>query len=171
MLFSFPKSKMICEVCGRGSNSGKRIRLEGGIVLACDSCAKLGEVVGPAAPPSKKPVVQKTQATKPTIVEVDFKVARDLDLIEDYGRKIKAAREKLNLKQDDLGKLVNEPASFIHHIEIGHAEPSVDVARKLQAKLGVRLLVLHVEDDSEFKSAKGKELTLGDVIVVKKRRE
>jgi len=155
---------MICELCGRDSNSCKRVRIEGSIVVACDSCTKLGEVVGPAV--VRKPAVRKI-VSKPA--PRDFKVEVEYDLIEDYSKKIKAAREKMNLKQEDLGKLVSEPASFIHHIEQGRAEPTVDVARKLQGKLGVKLLAPHVEEDAVLKSSGGKELTLGDVVVVKKR--
>ena len=166
---------MICELCGRDSSACKRVRIEGSVVVACNSCASLGEVVGPAVVPVRKPASQKKvaapQRVDPKPKERDFKVDVEFDLVEDFGKKIKAARERLNLKQEELGMLVNEPASFIHHIEQGRAEPSLEVARKLQGKLGVRLLAPHVEEDVELKSPDSKELTLGDVVVVKKRGE
>jgi len=158
---------MICERCGKNFQGGKRVRIEGGVVVACDACASLGEVVGPAVVKEKpRPVLAKR--TQPPS---DVKIVEDsFDLIEGYGRKIKAAREKKNLKQEELGKMVNEPASFIHHMELEHAEPTVEVARKLQAKLGVRLLTPHIEENVDVKANAGRELTLGDVVVVKTKR-
>jgi len=157
---------MICELCGRAFNGGKRVRIEGSIVVACDSCARLGEVVGPATP-IKKPAM--LQPKKPAVETL--KVETTFDLIEGYGNIIKSAREKKNLKQEELGRLINEPASFIHHIETGQAEPSMDVAKKIQSKLGVRLLTPHVEDDEDVKNSSRKGMTLGDIVIVKKRKK
>ena len=156
---------MICELCGKGSNACKRVRIEGSIVVACASCCTLGEVVGPAVAPVKKPVVKKVVETP----KQDFKPEIEFELVEGYGKRIKDAREKKGLKQEDLGRMISEPASFIHHLELGHAEPSDEVAKKLQAKLGIQLLVRHVEDDSAVKSAHSGALTLGDVVVVKSK--
>jgi len=157
---------MICELCGRGSNSCSRVRVEGGVVIACPSCATLGEVVGPAVVKPMKPVQQRV-VEKPRPAE--FKVEVEFDLVDDYGGKIKSARERMSLKQEDLAKRVNETASFIHRVELGHAEPNMELAKKLQARLGVRLLVPHVEEELNVKSSGGKEITLGDIVVVKKK--
>ena len=168
---------MICELCGRNFIGGKKVRIEGSVVVACDRCASLGEVVGPAGPvlaPVKKSAssLQKAAASNPAVSKASaegFKVEVEVDLVEDYGRKIKAAREKMNLKQEDLGRLMNETASFIHHLELGQIEPKPEIARKLQAKLGIKLLQTHFEEDGDTKPGGARGLTLGDVVVVKNR--
>ena len=59
---------------------------------------------------------------------------------------------------------------MIHRIESGKIKPSREVARKLSKRLGVRFLVAadEEEDESVLGEAK-KDLTLGDLVVVKKR--
>ena len=42
---------MQCEICEKGIEKGKRIKLEGSIVVACEGCSKYGEVVSEAQPP------------------------------------------------------------------------------------------------------------------------
>jgi len=127
---------MICELCGKNANEGFRVRLEGSVVSACEGCSKLGEVVSKvkveAPKPKPKPKASLPEANRPEApTEVEY------ELVEDYGTKVKAAREKRNLSQEDLGKILNEPHSLVHRIELGKYEPSPDMARKFERKLAL----------------------------------
>jgi uncharacterized protein (TIGR00270 family) len=158
---------MICELCGKNANEGFRVRLEGSVVSACEGCSKLGEIVSKVKTETPKPKHKAivSEANKPEIrTEVEF------ELIEGYGAKIKAAREKRNLSQEDLGKLLNEPHSLVHRIELGKYEPSPDMARKFEHKLGIKLLTQHVEAEEQLASKATGDITLGDMIVVRKRK-
>lgn len=159
---------MQCEICGEYIDKGKRIRVEGSIVVACNKCAAYGEIVGVA-------YSEKSRKKKPKI-EVEgwkerFEIEIEEELVDDYARIIKDARENRGLKQEELGKMINEPTSLIHRIEIGKIEPTIEVARKIQKKLGVRIL-RHVDRGSSklMSNTEGKkELTLGDMIVIRKK--
>jgi len=133
---------MQCEICGGYVEVGKRVRVEGAIVTACDRCAGYGEVVA---------VVRKP---KPRL-----------------RRRVEEGKEKpVNLKQEELAKKINEPASLIHRIESGRMEPTTEVARKLERVLRIKLI--KKVEDVEFKETKAEKggLTLGDLIVVRDKR-
>ena len=157
---------MMCELCGKEITEGLRVRLEGGLVTACRGCAGLGEVVSEVKPVRKKTPVHADSAAaeKP-----EFKVEGEYDVVEDYGARIKAAREGLGWTQEDLGRMVNEPHSVVHRMESGRFEPSPEVAKKLERKLNVKLLVPHAEAEAPRLKQDSKGITLGDMVVVRKR--
>lgn len=160
-------------MCGHDAAVGYRVRLEGGLVSACEACSGSGEIVSKVSVGAVKPK-RKPEAPKTADVIVDdvpeSKARLEFDLVDDYGIKVKNAREKRDWTQDDLGKLVNETHSMIHRIELGKLEPTAHLARKLESKLGIRILSAHTEEvePSKAKVAE-KDLTLGDMIVMRKR--
>jgi putative transcription factor len=156
---------MICELCGRNTVEGFKVKLEGGVVTACRGCADLGEVVREVKPEETK----KPRPVRKTVEEPEFKVDVEYDLIDDYGVKVKAARERLGLTQEELGRAVNETHSVVHRIELGRYEPSVEFARRLERRLGVKLLVPHMEAEVPRQITESGEVTLGDMVVVRKR--
>jgi len=167
---------MICELCGKNFNRVFKIRLEGGLVSACEGCAKFGEVVAEIKPQIRAPKPAPQIASRPAPAAIPASKEEEATpelvygLIEDFGSRIKAARERLKLTQEELGKVLNESHTVIHRMELGKLEPTEDMARKLERKLNVRLIVLQKDDDdSEVKPGQSKEVTLGDMIVVRKR--
>ena len=158
-------SKMICELCGGQYSKGFKVRIEGSIILACEECSKSKEVIGPA---KQKPAVVKIPKKKNSAGQ-DFDVDQDFDIVENYGDVIKKVREKKDLTQTDLGKKINESHSLIHRIELEKIEPTKEVARKIERFLGVKLLLPHHEIEAQQYKSENKDLTLGDMIVVRKR--
>ena len=160
---------MQCEICERDIERGKRIKLEGSIVVACEECSRYGEVIAEAEPPKPKPrVVEEVRVEK----RPDFTLSIVEELVEGYPELIKNRRESLGMKQEELAKRINEPSSLVHRIESGRFEPSPKVAGKIQSVLGIRLM--ERVEPGEMQPAKSKspdELTLGDLIVVKKRQK
>jgi putative transcription factor len=162
---------MQCETCGKDVKVGKKIKLEGSVIFACEACAKYGEVVAEvktAKPAEKKPVFEQPrrmvyQAPGEEYVE---------SLVEDFHSVIKNAREKRGWKQEDLAKKINEPMSVVHRLETeAHFEPSDELVRKLQKVLGVKLREkTKVEGGGAKSRGNSKDLTLGDIVVVKKRK-
>jgi putative transcription factor len=108
---------------------------------------------------------------KPAIPQV----AITTEVIEDYQTKIRAAREKLGLSHEDLGKKINEKASVLRHIETGKMAPNNLLAAKLERTLKITLMV-PIEKEKEkappvlTKSA-SEELTLGDLIQFESKGE
>jgi putative transcription factor len=154
---------MICELCGKNTLEGFRVRVEGVIVSSCPECSKHGKVVSTVDKPERK------ADKRPSEVVESFEV--EVGVAEDYAKIVRKAREKRGWTQEELGAGVNEPHSTIARIEHGRLEPSIDMAKKLERKLGVKLLVdAGVDDAGPIKQAgEVRDLTLGDMIVVRRR--
>jgi len=156
---------MQCETCGKYIDRGKRVRLEGSVVVTCDECAKYGEIVGDVKPYVSQPKIQNIDK------EENFDITVEKEIDEDYARIIREARENLGIKQEDLAKKINQPKSLIHRIESGGFEPKENLARTFEKILGVKLFVASEEKSKSEGKLKhdDKEVTLGDLVVIKKR--
>ena len=80
----------------------------------------------------------------------------DLELVEDFGELVKRARIKLGLTQQDLAAQLNEKITVIKKIEAGQFRPSIQLARKLEKFLKIRLLVPVEEESIELVKPSGK---------------
>lgn len=172
---------MRCEVCGRRiRGKPNRVLIEGAVMMACEKCARLGTPYH--EPPKPKAIPRKVIAKKaPSIRKAQVKASPSeiddsLELVEDYGAKVRQAREKLGLTHEDLGKKIGEKVSVLRKIETGKMVPDNLLARKLEHALQVKLLVpaQSLETATQKfmvanKSQKG--LTLGDVVQIKRRKE
>ena len=99
------------------------------------------------------------------------------EVVEDYPRRIREARERLGFTRELLARLVGEKESVIRRIEEGTLEPTVELARKLEKVLKIKLLVPAsevVEDlELEYESERPEleELTLGDIVEIRERKK
>ncbi len=144
-----------CDLCGREGNLTQAI-VEGSLLNVCENCAKFGKVI--VIKKETKPKQEAKQIKKtPEIINV---------IDEDYHSKIKQAREKLGLKQEELAQKINEKVSVIHKLETGHLQPTLLIARKLEKVLNISLVKLYQEENEkvDFKDTK---LTIGDLAKVK----
>lgn len=158
-------------MCGRPVYKPRYYKVEGVIMILCDKCAKYGQ------PIDKRELRRmRTVATK-----VKKKVDRILedtgwDLVENFGLKIRDARIKLGLKQEELAMKIGEPVSFIRKLESGKIRPPDNVIDKLEKILGIRIRKQITDEDAvdfeELKLPKSKSrITLGDVVVIKKKKK
>ncbi|MFH1721973.1 MAG: multiprotein bridging factor aMBF1 [Candidatus Altiarchaeota archaeon] len=170
---------MICEVCGKIVESGFRIRVEGSVVVACQGCSHVGEVVEPVSveassekKSSKKAFFEPSIKKKEKKETFDIESSEDYELVDDFSDMIRRGREKQNLRQEDLGKLVNEPASLIHRLESARMRPNRELAQRIEKELMIKVLVPKEGADEGFDlSSEKKDLTLGDLVVIKKRTQ
>jgi putative transcription factor len=164
-----------CEVCGRKiHNEPIRAVIEGARLTVCVECSKHGKViVHEEADVPKKPAV-KLQTSLPAMQKkpVAPEVQISTEVTEDYANKIKAAREKLNLTHEELGKRINEKASLLRNLEAGKMTPNNQLATKLEHLLKIKLLVPIAEEKEKLPLPKvNQELTLGDLIEMDKGGE
>jgi len=145
---------MDCEMCGE-EEASFLILVEGAKLHVCSNCAKYGKVLSAPSPPPKKVELKKE---KP-----------EIDVVADYGRKIREARERMKIDRKVLAELVNEKESFLERVENEKALPSATLGAKLERVLGVKLFEEIKHEHVETKKEKKGELTLGDVVVVKKK--
>ena len=95
----------------------------------------------------------------------------DMDLIEDYAKAIRTARQKKKLSQEELAQKVGERISTLQSIEAGRLKPTRKTIRGLERELDISLLEpigtvpLKVTRD---KGSAGP--TLGDVVKVKRKK-
>jgi putative transcription factor len=144
-----------CEICG-ADDAGFLVLVEGAKLHACSKCAKHGKVLSAPAPaPERRLFVSKEQT--------------ETDIIADFGRKIREARDKMKIERKVLAELVNEKESFLERIEAERAIPNEALALKLERALGIKLFEEIKQEHIATKKEKKGELTFGDVVVVKKK--
>jgi putative transcription factor len=163
-----------CEVCGRKIHDEPvRAVIEGARLTVCLECSKHGKVILHEEPDLPKKTMITTpgkpgtpallvQRKRQPIPQVDI----TKELTDDYANKIRAAREKLLLSHEDLGKKINEKASVLKHIETGKMAPNNLLASKLEHMLRIQLLVPIADEKSNthVHRAGNEEMTLGDLV-------
>jgi putative transcription factor len=132
--------KAACEICGSSLKAGpNKVEIDGAIMIVCNTCARLGKPVG-------GPLVREA---RPNPIRSAFRPAastrgppaEEFDVDPDYNVKIRQAREKLGLSQEDLGRMLNEKLSVVRMVESKKLKPDVVLTRKFMHYLKVNLLV------------------------------
>ncbi len=159
---------MECELCGKAiSGKPTKIRIEGVVLLVCSDCArKYSEFI------VKRP---QARAPRPTrrLKRTSLSYEPQYDIVEDYSERIKEAREMLGLTRELLARELGEKESVIRRLEAGSLVPTIDMARRLERLLRIKLLVPkgYEEEPSITTRSVRPELTLGDIVVIRERRE
>ncbi len=113
-------------------------------------------------------IVTKRQDTKIRVRPEKFEV------VENYAELVRQAREKMGLRREDLARIVGVKESIIRRIEEGQLMPDVELARKLEQVLHIKLLVPaeteHVPPLISSTPSRH-ELTLGDIVEIRRREE
>ncbi len=146
-----------CDLCGKQSILVDAV-IEGSMVSVCEVCAKFGKVVAIKKPnlyyenqPNRKVMIKK-----PEVIEV---------VVRNYAGLIKNAREKLNLKQKKLAKMLGIKESLLQKIESSHIKPSIEFAKKLERFFKIRLIEVHEEGQKTQEVNLSKTtLTIGDIL-------
>ena len=155
--------KINCDLCGKTNSAFNRALIENVELTVCTDCSKFGKVIGTIkkeAPQPKKHITQHGKDAPEEKIEV---------LVEDYPNIIRKRREAMGLTQKDFAFKINEKDSLVHKIETGNFHPSLDMARKLEKILGIKLIEEYSEKKENVKASKREGFTLGDFINVKNR--
>ena len=150
-----------CELCGKETELIS-VEIEGIEMSTCRNCAQHGQIK--EIPQARSEVVQKN-FNKPGRPEPHLEVTESI--ISDYAQKIRKAREKLGLKQEDFAKKINEKESLLHKMETGEFEPSLPLARKLEKLLNIQLIEKVEEKKLNIPKGSAGGLTIGDLIKIK----
>lgn len=116
-----------------------KVEIDGAIMVVCSGCARLGRPVG-------GPLVRETH---PRPIQTGFRPVQapppapeaSYEMDPDYNVKIRQAREKMGLSQEDLGRMLNEKLSVIRMLESKKLKPDAVLTRKLAHSLKVNLMV------------------------------
>jgi putative transcription factor len=155
-----------CELCGTEIRGAVyKIVLEGAELLVCSRCARGRTVVAVlnltqsarGQPARRALATRKSRASE----------AEEYVVVEGYGEIVRKARESMGLTREALAAMVGEKESTIRRIEAEQLEPTLELARKLERVLRVKLLERIGEELTRFEGLGedyyGYSLTLGDV--------
>lgn len=168
---------MRCEVCGRKIFGNPfRVVIEGAKLTVCGECSKHGEIIFEE---EAKPKLQvPRQASAPGQVKfqirkpIETRMDTSQELVEDFDSRIRQAREKMGLSQEELGKRINEKVSLLRKIETGKIKPDYVLSAKLEHILKIKLLVPVSEEETPQAAVSkpvSRELTLGDLVRMNKK--
>lgn len=91
-------------------------------------------------------------------------------LVENYGKVIHDARESMKLPLKVLAEMINEKETHLQRVEQQRTMPSVELTKKLEKVLGIRLAETstQIQDSGAGHSGQGASATLGEFIPKKK---
>ncbi len=147
-----------CDLCGT-TDQLYRAMIEGVEMSVCKKCASFGKIlVAPRTNGSS--YFQQQKQREPLITET---------IVDEYALKIKQARERRKLNQEEFAKLLNEHQSLLQRIESGKQKPTIELARKFEKMLAIVLVEKQTEEKEETQQQKSKgPLTIGDILAMKK---
>lgn len=136
-----------CEICGAAIvGKVQYVQIGSSKLRVCKACARYGSAVMKGSPAQVKPAVtlasesaQRAHARKRLYEQMDRELEEGLEIDEDYGRKIKEAREKAGLKQAELAQKINEKQSLLRKIEHEEQLPTDAVRAKIERVLNITL--------------------------------
>ena len=137
-----------CELCG-SDKANRKTRIDGAVLTVCEKCVDFGEEI--------KPVELKIVKRIPKLETVDI-------LKPNFNEIIRNSRSKMNLKQEELAKKLNEKLSTIKRVEEGW-EPTPILISKLEKFFNIELTE-NPEDKKMEKKASKERLTIGDVVEI-----
>ncbi len=157
------------------------VRIEGAVVRICPSCyAKY--TVGRASKARRddnarastsmqkpQPRVGFAQQSKPRREKIER-----YEIVKDYSERIRRAREAMGLSTRELANMIKESENIVKRIESGRLVPPIDLARRIENVLKIQLVVPSVDQELEESKAQKQvstDLTLGDIIQIRKREQ
>lgn len=157
-------AELYCDICGN-TPVRAQVLVEGAKMLACGRCMGSGKVILRLDEDDGEPIVRPTATTLDSSEEI----------VEGYGRIIINAREKTGLPIAVVAERIKERESYLHAIEHERLAPTMEVAKKLEKELGIKLVEKVAGSMSPSLSKPSSKNfqppTLGDIIEVKKKKE
>jgi putative transcription factor len=162
---------MICEMCGKNVTFLRKVTIEGVSLEVCTECAKFGveakketpKEVGPKPIIAQRLEVREKRGRPRDVLE---KMEKE-DLVDDFGARIRVARERAGMTQKDLAMKINERVTILAKIETNQMRPDEKVISKLQKELGI-VLKEKVPEVVAAKESARQSLTLADLIKMQK---
>lgn len=148
-----------CSICGK-SGELRGALVEGSVVRVCNSCSRYGNVIE-----------VRPQKIERKVVKLKVEEENEM-IIPNYFEKIKKARERLNITQEELASMINEKVSVISALETGRLVPTLGLAKKLERVLDIKLIDYYKLDHVSSKiDLKNESLTVADIVKLNKSKD
>lgn len=151
---------MACEMCG-APDAPYKCDVEGVMMRLCSKCSSFGKVIQQHRQDSAEPVI-KQQAHKPVRRQSEPTLVQAI--VDDFSSRIRKARESKGLKQKEFALMLAEKESVVHNLESGRMTPPIDLARKLERALKIRLVEQRKENLQSTEKHEAEGLTVADLI-------
>ncbi|MHA1883504.1 MAG: multiprotein bridging factor aMBF1 [Promethearchaeota archaeon] len=166
-----------CPICGGIIwGKGQKVLLEGAKITVCDNCAQYGKkIVKTTTNYQTKKVYQKKPQSVSRKHPVKSERIEELEIISDYPKKIRNARNTRGLNQDQFAQKLNEKPSLLRRIEAGKVEPTIKLAKKIEKMYNIKLLkstdAIEITSKDQKFMKKSTGTSLGDIAFVKRREK
>lgn len=157
-----------CEMCGDNGDL-KKTKVEGTTLKLCEDCQEVGEVVETGEKNKQQIRSKKSSSRKSQSSTRRREMDDDSELVEDFSRRVKQARETAKLGVKDLAAKVKEKDSVIRRVESGKLSPNRKLAQKLEGALNITLYEKISDISTSTEESAASEQTLGDVAEVKEK--
>ncbi|MCX8163434.1 MAG: multiprotein bridging factor aMBF1 [Candidatus Micrarchaeota archaeon] len=156
---------MECESCGKKieNNQFYLVLIEGAKLNVCKECSSLGKIL--QRPIFSTDTKNKKPISSSTLSEPEY------ELVEDFGKKISQARQKLGISLAVLAERLAQKESYLERIEKEKTIPPLSLVKKLEYELGVKLLSSNSLEVSTTSPSASNDLTLGDILEVDKKKK
>ncbi|MBI5046313.1 TIGR00270 family protein [Candidatus Micrarchaeota archaeon] len=157
-------SNLSCDICGK-TPVRAQILVEGAKMLACGMCMRSGKMLYKFE--EDAPITTAPAMTAPASLDSGE------EIVDDWAKILRTARERMTLPLEVIAERIKEKESYLHAIESGRLLPSLEVARKLEKELKVKLIekVLPSITASTAPSGKFSEPTRGDILISDKMKK
>ncbi|MFA5382567.1 MAG: multiprotein bridging factor aMBF1 [Candidatus Micrarchaeia archaeon] len=155
-----------CEVCGK-AEAVYLVLIEGAKLQVCGKCSKMGEIISSLYEEHRKEELRE-RATERQSKEL---FGTDKELIEDFGKKILNKIREIGISYHVLAERLNEKESYIERIIQGKTRPDEKLAYKIEKELNIKLFEESSAPASSVTLGKHREITLGDVIEIEKKKK
>lgn len=153
-----------CEICGKKTDKRWIIKVDNSKLKTCEECSTHGKKIKREGRKIKEK--KKTKKKTKTVKKRKGK-RKGKELVPDYSKEIRKARERKELSQEKLSRKINEHESRVRKIEKGKMKPTPKLARKLEKELEIDLYQKPKEVNVK-KTIKDKgKITIGDIIKMK----
>lgn len=158
---------MECEVCGAPDAPFMSL-IEGARLHTCARCAHMGTTLMRPSSSAHGESIPAHSAMR--------SAAPEWELVEGFGDTIRIARMRMKLPLSVLAERLAEKESFLERVEGEKTHPSVEMARKIEKELNIKIL-----EQGEGSSGAGNLLaslkkgsggrTLGDIVEIEQKKK
>ena len=135
---------MICEMCGKDVPQTRAVIVEGTKLNVCPGCARFGEDYrspsAGGAPVSQSVIDQRLERRERRMKSKDIYSTTSVELIDDYGSAIRAAREAKGMDLKEFAASIQEKQGILAKVESNNLIPDDKLIKKIEKALDIKLM-------------------------------